>query len=171
MKHFLLFCFIASISFVNGQLVEGVDLNQYPAQHYELKEKAAIRWNTNPFKNKIKEIKEGYANNEISFAGFYITVLWQKGLDTVQGVMIDSRNGIIHRLPIYLNNCSNKCMDIDDIFDRYLFLPTSNLFVTSTCKKVKVKNENKVRQEFYFYLWNESAKKFSLMKQTQKERP
>jgi len=61
-------------------------------------------------------------------------------------------------------------MDIDDIFDRYLFLPASKLFVTSVCKKVKLNNEVKVKQEFYFHLWNEATKKFSLIKQTKKEK-
>lgn len=170
MKHLLLLNFLFITCLVYSQSVEGVDLSKYPAVAEEVKKRALIDWQTNPFKKKAKEIREGYEKQEVSFAGYYTTILWKKGGDTIQGVMIDTRSGIIYKLPISASNCSNKCMDVDDIFDRYLFLPSSKLFVTSVCRKVKLNSESKVRQEFYFYLWNEATKKFSLIKQTKKER-
>jgi hypothetical protein len=84
--------------------------------------------------------------------------------------MIDSRTGLIYKLPINSLNTSNQCQDSDDIFDRYLFFPTSKLLVTSICKTKKEAIGFKVEQEFYFYLWNEASKKFSLLKKTKKER-
>ncbi len=170
MKHLLLLNFLFVSCLVYSQSVEGVALSKYPAVAEEVKKRALINWQTNPFKNKIKEIRDGYEKQEVSFAGYYTTILWKKGVDTILGVMIDTRSGIIYKLPISASNCSNKCMDVDDIFDRYLFLPSSKLFVTSVCRKVKLNSESKVRQEFYFYLWNEATKKFSLIKQTKKER-
>ncbi len=170
MKHLLLVKFLFVTCLLFSQSVEGVDLSKYPAAGESVKKRAPINWQTNPFKNKTKEIKEGYEKHEVSFAGYYASILWKKGADTISGVMIDTRSGIIYKLPISASNCSNKCMDVDDIFDRYLFLPSSKLFVTSVCRKVKLNSESKVRQDFYFYLWNEAAKKFSLIKQTKKER-
>lgn len=154
----------------NGQSVEGFDLTQYPADPITIKKKTPLKWSTNPFKNRIKEIKEGYELGEISFAGNYLTVLWNKGKDTVEGVMIDPRSGSIYKLPFTPSNTSNKCQEEDDIFDRYLFLPNSRVLVTSVCSKKVQKDTKKISQTFYFYIWDEASKKFSLKKSMKKER-
>ena len=170
MKAFILSLTLFSSSVICSQSVEGLDFMTYPAREIEFKMKAKINWKTNPYKNKVKEIKEGFETGTISFGGNYITVLWLYGADCVQGIMIDSRTGLIYKLPINSLNTSNQCQDRNDIFDRYLFFPTSKLLVTSICKTKKEAIGFKVEQEFYFYLWNEASKKFSLLKKTKKER-
>ncbi len=170
MKQLCLIGLILCTYFSYGQSVEGFDLSKYPSELKTIKKKSPLKWSTNPFKNRIKEIKEGYEIGEISFAGNYITVLWNKGKDTVEGAMIDPRNGIIYKLPISPSNTLNHCQEEEDVFDRYLFLPNSRVFVTSVCTKKTEKGLTKVHQLFYFYLWNEDTKKFSLIKTQKKER-
>lgn len=153
-----------------GQSVEGFDLSLYPAEPIAINKKSPVKWSTNPYKNRKKEIKEGYELGEISFAGKYITVLWNKGKDTVEGVMIDPRSGNIYKLPFTPSNTSNKCQEEDDIFDRYLFLPNSRALVTSVCTKKVQKDTKKIYQTFYYYIWNEASKKFSLIKPLKKQR-
>lgn len=165
-----LFCILFIVNSVFAQQVEGVDLASYPAASVSIASKKAIRWETNPFRSKVKEIKDGYSLGEINFAGFYVVTLWKKGRDTIQGVMVDSRTGRIYRLPIQSTNTYNRCGDIEDIFDRYLFLPASRMFVTSTCKLTNEQNEKRTLQFFYFYVWDEASKKFSLLKKVRKER-
>lgn len=170
MKAFILSLTLFSSALIHGQSVEGVDFMTYPAKEIDLKKKAKINWTTNPYKNKVKEIKEGYEAGTLSFGGFYITVLWLCGADCAQGVMIDSRTGVIYKMPISSLNTSNQCQDRDDIFDRYLFFSYSKLIATSICKTKKENQGVKVQQEFFFYLWSEASKKFSLIKKSKKER-
>jgi hypothetical protein len=170
MKNLLLIISILNVFCFQAQTVEGFDLSLYPAEPISIKKKSPIKWSTNPFKNRTKEIKEGYEIGDISFAGNYITVLWNKGKDTAEGVMINPLTGNIYKMPFTPSNTSNKCQEEEDIFDRYLFLPNSRLLVTALCNKTIQKNQTKLRQVFYFFLWNESSKKFNLIKSLTKEK-
>lgn len=169
MKLILHFLILTLYSSLNAQLVEGVELTHYPVAVDTSSMKKPIKWNMNPYKSKKKEIREGYEHGVVNFGGHYVAVLWSSQ-DTVRGVAIDNRSGNIYPLPLSIKTCFNRCQDQDDIFDRYLFDPESKLFVTSTCKIVQQKADKKIEQVFYFYLWNESSKKFTLIKTTKKER-
>jgi len=170
MKVFIFVLFFCYSSLLVCQITEGIDFTKYPAKQIALNKKAAIQWVSNPYKNRVKEIKDGYQKGTISFGGSYITVLWLCGNDCAQGVLIDSRTGRIYKMPINSTNTSNQCQDREDIFDRYLFFPYSKLVATSTCKTQKEALGVKVHQDFFFYLWNEPRKTFSLLKKVKKER-
>lgn len=159
-----------ALNLLRGQVVEGFDLMQYPAKAISLEKKSPIKWATNPYKKRIKEIEEGYEMGEVNFAGNYIIIIWSRGVDTVEGVMVDSRSGVLYKTPFTAANTSNKCQEEDDIFDRYLFLPNSRVLVTSVCNKKVQKDTKKINQIFYFYLWDEASKKFSLQKTIKKQR-
>lgn len=154
-------------SILHSQIVEGVDFAKYPAIEKQITKKTKLKINTSPYKDRVKEIQEKY-NGTTTFAGNYATVLWICGEDCARGVMIDNRTGYIYKLPISSENTSNRCTQYDNIFDRYLFLPNSKLFVTSTCKSEINKGETYIRQSFFFYLWSEKEKKFTLLKRTSK---
>lgn len=158
---------------VSSQVVEGFDLTKYPAKVISLSKRPKLNFGklilTNDLKAKLKEAND---NQPITFAGNYITLLVTKEDNSTIGYMVDVRTGIIYLMPFNKTNVSNQCVLATDVFDRYLFNPDSKLLVTSICKESLVENNQKVKQNqtFFFYLWNETLKKFDLIKKSTKER-
>ena len=62
MKAFILSLTLFSSSVICSQSVEGLDFMTYPAREIEFKKKAKINWKTNPYKNKVKEIRRVNGN-------------------------------------------------------------------------------------------------------------
>lgn len=174
MRALLLFSiFFISLNGLNCQIVEGFDYTKYPAPINSSTQKAKLNFNSNPSaKMDKKQIVNGYESGTITFAGYYVTIIWACGNNCLKGVMVDTRSGNIYNLPISSQTATNHCIFYEDVFDRYLFLSTSKLFITSTCKELKnIKTGNIVQnQTFFVHLWNDKLKKFDLIKKINKSR-
>lgn len=172
MKFILFILLIFSFS-LNSQIVEGYDLAKYPAKMNTSTKKAKLNFASNPSATAHKvKIKEIYEKQTIGFAGNYIVTLLECGTDCIKGFMVDIRTGYIYTMPISKLTVGNSCVIASDVFDRYLFSPESKLLVTSICREKLVENNQKVHQNqsYAFYLWNETTKKFDLLKKTNTER-
>lgn len=171
MKRYTLFIFLIAMTIhLSSQVVEGFDFEKYPAVTSSKSIKAKLKLHTNPFKSREKDIVELYTNSSINFGGNYIFTIWSNDSIGSQGVMIDIRDGQIYKLPFSKETVGNHCIVTEDVFDRYLFFANSRLLVTSVCKESKINGKIKVRQTFFFYAWNETTKKFTLLKRLEKSR-
>lgn len=137
--------------------------------------KAPIKYNSHPLAKQFKSvITDNYQSKNINFAGHYIVTTWGCGSSCEQGAMVDTRTGKVYSLEIPMTTehplagCyfANGEQDPSDV---YTTKANSRLFLNTNCNFTEEDDEGRVKQEKIVkaYVWNESRKKFQLIK-TQK---
>lgn len=118
----------------------------------------AIRYRT--------QIKSQYSISEIEFAGKYSMIFWGAGPGGLTlGAMVDNSTGIVYDLPLTAENSNRGCWG-SDMENNILYNKNSKLFITWTCEEEinDAKKRNVVTKYYSIFLWNETKKKFTLLK-------
>ena len=81
--------------------------------------------------------------------------------------MVDNSTGIVYDLPLTVENSNRGCWSSDMNFDNnILYDKNSKLFITWTCQEEinEATKTNVVTKYYSVFLWNETKKKFTLLK-------
>ena len=139
----------------------GYSFEDYPAV-VESVSKSAIDHKSHRLGRLYKTaIKEQYNSGQIDFGGHYITIFWGAGMGLSLGAMVDVNDGKIYELPLNENNSYRG--SYHDNNNNILYKASSNLFICYSSQN-SVDDEDKVDLTYYFYIWNDTTKEFSLAK-------
>lgn len=155
----------------NAQSIVGYSFESYPSVKNSVGQKAKINYNSNPDAKYYKtRINSSYKTSKVDFAGYYITTIWGCGTGCITGVMVDVRDGKIYDLPLGEDTSSIGCYSSDTVDDGPSYTARSRLFVKGTCSETEIENTSSYKQEqkFFINVWNESKKKFELVKIVEK---
>lgn len=88
---------------VTAEIVEKSDslfTKQYAVAINNITEKAALDFTSLGFAKHYKtQIRQGYSEGKINFAGHYIVIKWGCGMGCLEGVIADVRNGKMYEIP------------------------------------------------------------------------
>ena len=170
-KIVILLLFFAFIQ-VNAQTIEGYSFQNYSVKKHSFVKKAKLNFQSNPSASIFKKwIIEGYEKSkDINFGGYYVLISWKMGTDSMEGVLVDSRDGKIYNLPPYPRTTGNNCYQDREELQKITYTASSKLFITTACKEFYIEENKEYKQEkiFYMSLWNEQYKKFELIKEVKK---
>lgn len=155
-----------------SQKLEDYTFEKYKSPKFSTAKNAKINYGSNPTASGYRtNVSYGYTKSTPDFASYYVTRTWGCGGGCITGVMIDVRDGKIYDLPIdeetSLNNCYSQDRDKDD---RYKFQENSRLLITSVCSEIPVVGTDKYKdeKEYFMFVWDETKKKFNLVKKIKK---
>ncbi len=176
MKPHKLFAIIAISLFFNssfGQSIVGYSFEDYKIIEHPIVKKAKINYSSNPEAKMFRtRISEGYNSGKISFAGYYITMIWGCGTGCITGMMVDVRDGKVYNMPIDEYTAYSGCYSNDEAEDdeRLNYQPNSRLLITMSCSEGEIENTNNLKQEktYYINIWDDVKKKFISKKQIKK---
>lgn len=155
----------------NAQTIAGYSFESYPSTKNPITQKAKINYNSNPDAKYYKtRINSSYKTSKVDFASYYITTIWGCGTGCVAGVMVDVRDGKIYDLPLGEDTSSIGCYSSDNVDEGTSYTAFSRLFIKGTCSETQIENTPNYKQEqkFFINVWNESKKKFELVKIVEK---
>ncbi len=162
-------CFISLEA--NAQTIAGYSFESYQSTKNLVTQKAKINYNSSPDAKYYKtRINSSYKANKVDFASYYITTIWGCGTGCITGVMVDVRDGKIYDLPLGEETSSTGCYSSGSVDDETSYTAFSRLFVKGTCSETEIENTPNYKQEqkFFINVWNESKKKFELVKIVEK---
>ncbi len=155
----------------NAQTIAGYSFESYPSTKNLVTQKAKINYNSSPDAKYYKtRINSSYKTSKVDFAGYYITTIWGCGMGCITGVMVDVRDGKIYDLPLGEDTSSTGCYSSDTVDEGTSYTAFSRLFVKGACNETEIENTPNYKQEqkFFINVWNESKKKFELVKIVEK---
>lgn len=115
--------------------------------------KHPIDFKSNPRAPRFKTvISEQYGATEANFGAYYIIAVWGCGSGCREGVMIDTRDGIVYNLPT-----KKGYTDFGNGIENY---DNSVLLMTSYTYSEYIPGTTNREVELSYWLWNESAKEF-----------
>ena len=156
-------------SFVFSQKkTAGYSFEKYPvSQMYEGKKAVVNLKSSAVARNFRTEIKNQYKNAKIDFAGKYSMIFWGAGTGLTMGAMVDNSTGSVYELPLTEENSARACWGSEvNTEDNILHNKKSTLFITWTCEIIKneTTNENFITKAYSIFQWDETKKKFKLLK-------
>ncbi len=145
---------------LTAQNIQGYSFDNYPTNLVS-SQKAKINYSSNKLGKEYKtEITEQYKKGKIEFGGHYVLIFWGAGMGLTVGAMVDVKDGKIYELPLDEENSYREAYhDSDNI----LYKSKSNLFICYRPRDNK-SDKNKVDLTYYFYKWDDTTKKFILLK-------
>ena len=145
---------------LTAQNIQGYSFENYPT-NIIINQRAKINYSSNKLGKEFKtEITEQYKKGKVEFGGHYVLIFWGAGTGLTVGAMVDVKDGKIYELPL---NEENSYREAYHDSDNILYKPKSNLFICYRPRDNK-SDENKVDLTYYFYKWDDTAKKFILLK-------
>ena len=149
-----LICF-AFITELKGQSIGNYDFRNYKVRARGAYKKAPIRLSADytDWQNIRYSIKVQYLEKKVNFGGFYIMAHYTHGMGTDFGVIIDTRDGKVYKVP--MGGEDNFCDESNHFYHSY-----SRMFVTTMCPGY---GANK-RKLYHVYVWDEAKKQFTLIK-------
>lgn len=163
---FLLTTFVLT-NYSFAQKVAGYSFDKYPATEIYKGQKAKVNLSSETAKTFRTEIKKQYSESKIDFAGKYSFVFWGAGTGLTLGAMVDNKTGKVYDLPLTEENSARSFCGYDiSEEDNKLYNKSSNLFITFTwsCQENKIAKTNVVTKYYSIFVWDETKKKFSLLK-------
>jgi len=164
---FLLTIFVLTNSAV-AQKVAGYSFDKYPVTEIYKGQKAKVNLKSSQTAKSYRTtIKEQYQTSKIDFGGKYSLVFWGAGTGLMLGAMVDNKTGIVYDLPLTEENSARSfCGTEIAEEDNKLYKKNSNLFITFTwsCEENKAAKTNVVTKYYSIFLWDETKKKFTLLK-------
>ena len=135
---------------------EEIDFAKFSTPAIQKRIYAPINWESYPQARSFRtRIKEAYAENEVSFGGYYVLSTFGCGAGCIMGFMIDVRDGKIYDLPL---GEATSCFYAED---RVVCRADSKLFIAGICKE-----SYEAEDVFYVpFLWDEETKKFGSIKE------
>ena len=144
----------------NAQTIQGIKFENYAIKVSKAK-KAKIDYASHSKGKLFKTaITEGYRESGVNFGGHYVCTFWGSGQGMTGGVMVDILTGKIYSLPLTEDNSYRQTYHNDN--KNIFYHANSNLFVCNR-NEPNAKNDDLVNLYYYFYEWDDKAKKFSLV--------
>ena len=144
----------------NAQTIQGIKFENYAIKVSKAK-KAKIDYASHSKGKLFKTaITEGYRDSAVNFGGHYVCTFWGSGQGLTGGVMVDILTGKIYSLPLTEDNSYRQTYHNDN--KNIFYHANSNLFVCNR-NEPNAKNDDLVNLYYYFYEWDDKAKKFSLV--------
>jgi len=170
------FYFIITLLLINAksysQKLEDYTFEKYKTPQFSTAKNAKINYASNPTASGYRtNVSYGYNSAKPTFASYYVTSTWGCGGGCITGVMIDVRDGKVYDLPINEDTSYNGCFSQDiSKDDRYKFQKDSGLLITSVCSEISVVGTDKYKdeKEYFIFIWDETKKKFNLIKKIKK---
>jgi len=114
------------------------------------------------------QIKSQYSTSEVEFAGKYSMIFWGAGMGGLAlGAMVDNSTGIVYDLPLTVENSNRGCWNSNLNFENnILYNKSSRLLITWSCQEEinEATKANVVTKYYSIFLWSETKKKFTLLK-------
>ena len=146
---------------LTAQNIQGYSFENYPT-NIIINQRAKINYSSNKLGKEFKtEITEQYKKGKIEFGGHYVLIFWGAGTGLTLGAMVDVKDGKIYALPLNEENSYRETYHDSD--NNILYKAKSNLFICYRPRNNK-SDENKVDLTYYFYKWDDTIKKFILLK-------
>jgi hypothetical protein len=153
--------FVLIVQNLSAQNIQGYSFDNYPTNLVS-NQKAKINFSSNKLGKEYKtEITEQYKKGKIEFGGHYVLIFWGAGTGLTLGAMVDVKDGKIYALPLNEENSYRETYHDSD--NNILYKAKSNLFICYRPRDNK-SNENKVDLTYYLYKWDDTTKKFVLLK-------
>lgn len=146
-----------SLLTVHAQEIAGYNFNEFPAAQTSPSKAKSPDYADSPSmkknKTKIQKRYTGAAN----FAGTYQVLTWGCGTGCLTGVLVDTRNGKIHKLPeLGANNCGRASEHAKD--DRLIIKKTSRLLLSANCPIRE--GDRPATVSYRAFAWDEKSKTF-----------
>lgn len=158
---------IFSLTNAVAQKIVSYPFDKYPVSEIYKGPKADVNLKSSETAKIYRtQIKNQYKSSVVEFAGKYSMIFWGAGPGGLTlGAMVDNSTGIVYDLPLTAENSSRGCWD-SGMENNILYKKNSKLFITWTCEEEinAATKSDIVTKYFSFFLWNETKKKFILLK-------
>jgi hypothetical protein len=158
-----------------AQKIVDYSFDKYPVTKIYKGPKAKVNLKSSETATRYRtQIKSQYRTAEIEFAGKYSMIFWGAGTGGLTlGAMVDNSTGIVYDLPLTVENSNRGCWSSDMNFENNIFYDkNSRLFITWTCEEEinEATKTNVVTKCYSIFLWNETKKTFTLLKNKSEKR-